>query len=74
MARIQKTLLIKASNYSMSPSSKLEFKIDLHVTMNNNIFKIPNDNEQNNIAYQQDLPCGYLFTLMKLQILNTLNF
>ncbi len=74
MARIQKSLLIKASNYSMSPSSKLEYQIDLHVTMNNNIKESPNDNEQNNTTYPQDLLCGYPLTSMKLQILNTINF
>jgi hypothetical protein len=58
----------------MSPSSKLEFQIDLHVTMINNIKECPNDNEQNNTAYPQDLPCDYPLTSMKLQILNTINF
>lgn len=50
----------------MSPSSKLESQIDLHVTMNNNIKESPNDNEQNNTAYPQDLPCDYPLTSMKL--------
>jgi hypothetical protein len=58
----------------MSPSSKLESQIDLHVTMSNNIKESPIDNEEYNIAYPQDLPCGYPRTSTKLQILNTINF
>jgi hypothetical protein len=58
----------------MSPSSKLESQIDLHVTMNSNIKESANDNEKYNTTYPQDLPCGYPHISIKLQILNTINF